>query len=133
MLIHISTNDGVPIYQQIVTQVKYLVASGRLAVGDEMPAIRKLAEMLIVNPNTVARAYAELERQGVVSCRKGAGTRILASESPLSDNEKARILAERADALLSEARQLGVNLDDIIELIHERDSEMNPATQETEK
>ena len=57
MQIHISSSDGVPIYIQIVNQVKHLVAAGRLTPGDEMPAIRVLAEQLMVNPNTVARAY----------------------------------------------------------------------------
>ena len=67
MDIHISPHDGVPIYLQIVNQVKYLVASGRLAPGEELPAIRVLAERLLVNPNTVARAYRELEIAGVVA------------------------------------------------------------------
>ena len=64
MWIHISPNDGVPIYLQIVNQVKYLLASGRLAAGEELPPIRVLAERLVVNPNTVARAYRELETAG---------------------------------------------------------------------
>ena len=66
MQIHISPNDGLPIYLQIVNQVKYLVASGRLSSGDELPPIRVLADRLIINPNTVARAYRELETAGVV-------------------------------------------------------------------
>ena len=72
--IHISSSDGVPIYLQIVNQVKYLVASGRLAAGEELPPIRVLAERLVVNPNTVARAYRELEAAGVVEKRRTAGT-----------------------------------------------------------
>ena len=107
MQIHISANDGVPIYLQIVNQVKYLVAAGRLVPGDETPPIRKLAEQLLVNPNTVARAYRELERDGILTSRQGAGTRVSAGGSPLSDAEKTRILSERADALLAEAGQLG--------------------------
>ena len=74
MRIHISSSDGVPIYLQIVNQVKYLVASGRLAPGEELPPIRVLAEKLVVNPNTVARAYRELEAAGVVEKRRTAGT-----------------------------------------------------------
>jgi GntR family transcriptional regulator len=66
MQIHISANDGVPIYLQIVNQVKYLVAAGRLSPGEELPPIRVLAERLVVNPNTVARAYRELESAGIV-------------------------------------------------------------------
>ncbi|MHC4435656.1 MAG: GntR family transcriptional regulator, partial [Planctomycetota bacterium] len=61
MHIHISLDDGVPIYLQIVNQIRYLVASGRLASGEQLPPVRKLAEQLLVNPNTVARAYRELE------------------------------------------------------------------------
>ena len=68
------SSDGVPIYLQIVNQVKYLVAVGRLAPGEELPPIRVLAEKLVVNPNTVARAYRELEAAGVVEKRRTAGT-----------------------------------------------------------
>ena len=70
MRIHLTPNDGVPIYLQIIHQVKYLVASGRLSAGDELPPIRTLAEQLLVNPNTVARAYRELEAAGVVVTRR---------------------------------------------------------------
>ena len=74
MQIHISSSDGVPIYLQIVNQVKYLVASGRLAAGAELPPIRVLAERLLINPSTVARAYRELETAGIVEKRRTAGT-----------------------------------------------------------
>ena len=76
MRIHISTSDGVPIYLQIVNQVKYLAAAGQLVPGEELPPIRTLAERLVVNPNTVARAYRELEAEGVVEKRRTAGTYI---------------------------------------------------------
>src|SRR5579863_7580965 len=105
--IHISANDGVPIYLQIVNQVKYLVASGRLAAGEELPPIRVLAERLVINPNTVARAYRELEMAGVVTKRRTAGTYVSDAGSPLAGSERQRILTERIDALLAEARQLG--------------------------
>ena len=131
MQIHISPNDGVPIYLQIINQVKYLVAAGRLVPGDETPPIRKLAEQLLVNPNTVARAYRELEREGVLISRQGAGTRVSAAGSPLSDAEKTRILAERADALLAEAGQLGVSFEEVIRLIEERRGKMNRQFEET--
>jgi GntR family transcriptional regulator len=74
VLIQIAPGDGVPIYVQIVNGVKHLVASGRLAPGEELPPIRALAEELLVNPNTVARAYRELEVAGVVTKRRTAGT-----------------------------------------------------------
>ena len=82
MQLHISPTDGVPIYQQIVNQVKYLVASGRLRPGEELPPIRVLAERLLINPNTVARAYRELEAAGVGTTRRGAGTHVSDAGSP---------------------------------------------------
>src|SRR5882672_8210959 len=120
MQIHISANDGVPIYLQIVNQVKRLIASGRLAAGDELPPIRVLAEQLVVNPNTIARAYLELERGGAVTKRQGAGTYVAEKPSPLSRKEKLRVLSERADALLVEAGHLDMELEDVIDLLRER-------------
>jgi GntR family transcriptional regulator len=122
--IHISSNDGVPIYLQIVNQVKYLVASGRLSPGNELPPIRVLAEQLLVNPNTVARAYRELETAGVVTKRRTAGTYVSETSSPLERRERLRILTERVDALLAEARQMDIDIDQVLILIRRRDEKM---------
>src|SRR5438132_14044607 len=116
MHLHISPEDGVPIYRQIVNQVKYLVGSGRLAPGEELLPIRVLAEQLTVNPNTVARAYLELEHAGIVTKRHGSGTYVSETRSPLPQREKAKILAKRVDALLTEAKHLDVELSDVIKL-----------------
>lgn len=126
MQIHITTADGVPIYQQIVNQVKYLVASGRLSPGDEMPPIRVLAERLIVNPNTVARAYRELEAAGVVEKRRTAGTYVSEQGSPLARKERVKILTERVDALLAEARQMDVSFEELVKLLDKRNASMTP-------
>lgn len=120
MRIHLSPQDGVPIYLQIVNQIKYLVASGRLEPGEELPPIRTFAEQLTVNPNTVARAYRELEIAGIVEKRRTSGTYISDAGSPLARSEQFRILAERADALLADARQMKVTTDEVIDLIRER-------------
>jgi GntR family transcriptional regulator len=128
--IHIAKDDGVPIYLQIVNQVKYLVASGRLAAGEELPPIRVLAERLSVNPNTVAHAYRELERDGLVIKRRTAGTYVSAAGSPLARRERLKILAERIDVLLAEARQLGVSTEEVIGLLRRRDEAMQPEAQE---
>jgi GntR family transcriptional regulator len=124
MQIRIASDDGVPIYIQIVNQVKHLVASGRLAPGDEMPSIRVLAEQLTVNPNTVARAYLELEHTGIVTKRNGTGTYVSEVRTPMLQREKIKILASRADALLTEARQLDVDLVEVIKLVRERNAMM---------
>ena len=126
MHLRISSNDGVPIYLQIVNQVKYLVASGRLSPGDEMPPIRVLAERLIVNPNTVARAYRELEAAGVVEKRRTAGTYVSEQGSPLARKERLKILTERVDALLAESRQMDVPYDELVKLLDKRNQTMNP-------
>jgi len=124
--IHISSHDGVPIYLQIVNQVKYLVASGRMAAGEELPPIRTLAEQLVINPNTVARAYRELELAGIVTKRRTAGTYVSDATSPLARRQRLKIVTERIDALLAEARQMNVDTATLIDLIHERDEAMQP-------
>lgn len=124
MQIHINTRDGVPIYLQVVSQVKLLVASGRLSAGDELPAIRVLAERLLVNPNTIARAYRELEQAGVVEKRRTAGTFISADGSPLARKERMKILTERVDQMLVEAHQMNLTLDEVIKLVHQRESSL---------
>ena len=127
MQIHISTQDGVPVYLQIVSQVKYLVAAGRLAPGEELPSVRALAERLVINPNTAARAYLELERAGVVVKRHGSGTYVSEEGSPLARKERMKILSQRADALLAEAQHLDVALDDILTLLKDRHKNLNSA------
>jgi GntR family transcriptional regulator len=124
MNIHLSPTDGVPLYLQIVKQVKYLVASGRLAPGDELPPIRTLAEQLVVTPNTVTRAYRELELAGVVTKRRTAGTYVSDASSPLARRERLRILTERIDTMLVEARQMNVDLETVMELIRQREQAM---------
>ncbi len=131
MQIHITTADGVPIYLQIVNQVKYLVSSGRLIAGEELPPIRTLAEKLVVNPNTVARAYRELESAGIVEKRRTAGTYVSDQGSPLARRERLKILTERVDALLAEARQMDIAFDDVVKLIERRHTNMSSMSNES--
>jgi GntR family transcriptional regulator len=123
MQIHIQAQGGVPIYVQVMQQIKYLVASGRLQPGDELPSIRTLAEQLIVNPNTIARAYRELETAGVVEQRRTAGTFVAEAGSPLARKERLRLLRQRIDQLLVEAFQMGFALDEVLKLVEQ--SELN--------
>lgn len=123
MQIHIQAQGGVPIYLQVMQQIKYLVASGRLQPGDELPSIRTLAEQLIVNPNTIARAYRELETAGVVEKRRTAGTFVAEAGSPLARKERLKLLKQRVDQLLVEAFQMGFGLDEVLKLVQQ--SELN--------
>ncbi len=110
MQIHISTNDGVPIYLQIVNQVKYLVASGRLRPGEELTPIRVLAEQLLINPNTVARAYRELERDEVIETSPGRGSFVRSDGAAVQTRRAAN---DVVDSVLSDAvrqtRALGLD------------------------
>ena len=121
MDITINIADGVPIYRQIVNQIRYLAASGALAPGEELPPIRTLALQLKVTPNTIVKAYDELEAAGVIHKRRGAGTYVSEGpRSPLADAERHRIIEQRVDALLAEAHQLNFTVDDVLRAIRER-------------
>ena len=119
MNIHLNQNDGAPVYLQIINQVKHLISSNRLVTDQELPAIRVLAEKILVNPNTVARAYRELEIAGWLYKKRGAGTFVSGNASPLSDSEKNRIIDEKIMGLLAEARQMDVPITSLIKRIQE--------------
>ena len=120
MQIHLSNSDGVPIYRQIANQVKYLVAVGRLSIGQQLPTVRALAEQLVVNPNTVARAYRELESAGVIASRQGSGAFVPGNGSPLASRDKQKLLHERIDVLLAEASHLNIDVSTVIKMVRDR-------------
>jgi GntR family transcriptional regulator len=124
MEIRLSSTDGMPVYRQIVNQVKYLVASGRLRPGQELPTIRSLAERLVINPNTVVHAYAELERDGVILCRHGSGSYVAESARQTSHKEATLTLTDKADSLLADAAHLQVGLEEVLDLVRERHSHL---------
>lgn len=126
MQLRISIDGGVPIYQQIVEQVKHLTAGGRLKPGADIPPIRVLAEQLRINPNTVARAYLELQREGIIITRQGSGTVVAELKPTMARKEKLKILARSADTLLTNASHLDIPLDDVLSLIRERDTVLHP-------
>jgi GntR family transcriptional regulator len=129
MDITISLTDGVPIYRQIVNQIKYLVASGLLQPGEELPSIRTLALQLKVTPNTIVKAYDELESSGVLHGRRGAGTFVSEGRrSLLAQEERQRLIEQRIDALLAEAHQLNFTADDILRMLRERRAAMESGT-----
>lgn len=124
---HISINqvDGIPIYQQIVNQIRYLIGSGALVSGEEIPPIRTLAQELLVNPNTVARAYRELQVEGYLIKKGTRGTYVSDSASPMARSVKLKILNERIGTLLSEAEHMNVGVDEIKTLIDQQANVMN--------
>ena len=99
----INTGSNTPIYSQITDQVRLAVTGGRLAVGEQLPSVRALAEELVVNPNTVARAYADLIRDGLLEARSGRGVFILHTRKIFSREEGRRRLEPLLNALIGEA------------------------------
>jgi len=118
--IYLTQNDGVPVYQQIIKQVKQLIASQRLLIDQELPPIRVLAETLLINPNTVARAYRELENAGWVYKKRGAGTFVSKQQTPLSRISCKEQLSERIAGLLAEAHHMNISVDEIITMIQQQ-------------
>jgi len=120
MNISINVNEGVPIYRQIINQVRYMVASGLMRPGDELAPVRTLALQLKITPNTVVKAYDELEMAGIIYKRRGAGTYIAAIKSPLASHEKNQIITQRLDALFAEAHQLNISTEKLTALFNKR-------------
>ena len=130
--INLSQSDGVPLYLQLERQIKQLIATGRLTAEDELPPVRVLAQQLVVNPQTVVRAYRELEMAGLVYKRRGAGTYVSAQGTPYTEAECRRLLAERANSLLVEACNLGFDLEKTIVLVRECSAELDQLKEGTE-
>jgi GntR family transcriptional regulator len=109
--------SSAPIYQQIVDQVCAAVAGGQAATGDALPSVRALAEQLVVNPNTIAKAYAQLVDAGVVEARPGKGVFIAKRRQVFSAKERGRRLEAAAERLASEAHLLGASADEAAEAV----------------
>ena len=122
MRIDINTSSPEPIYRQIAQQIKRAVAIRGLSPGEPLPSVRELAQRLVVNPNTVFRAYGELEREGIVHSRPRVGTFVAERAAHLNAAEKRRILSESADRLITEAAHLGVSEEELVEVVRQRAS-----------
>lgn len=109
MFINIDPSSGLPIYIQIAQQIKTAVAMGRLQPEDPLPSVRQLAVELAVNPNTVARAYLDLEIEGVIYKRQGAGTFVSSQGVEMSKGERRRVLNELLEKALVEGVNLGLS------------------------
>ena len=108
-------HSGVPVYRQLIDQVRGGIASGSLNVGDQLPTVRQLAVDLSINPNTVARAYRELELGGVLETHQGTGTFIAAQKLRGSDGERLRQLAQIVADSVARAGAIGYTVENLIE------------------
>src|SRR6185503_19125231 len=120
MLLQINFKSGKPVYLQVVEQVKAAAASGVLRAGEPLPSIRPLAEQLRLNRNTVAKAYAELESQGVIESIAGKGSYVTENNSPFKKAVRQKMLADDIDAAIVQAHHLQVSEKDFFDLVRER-------------
>jgi GntR family transcriptional regulator len=120
MRFQLNFKSGKAVYLQLADQVRMAAAAGALRAGDPLPSIRPLAEDLRVNRNTVAKAYAELESQGVIETVAGKGCFVRATGSPLRKDVRRKLLAEKIDEAVSHAHHLQIGRDDFLELAEER-------------
>ena len=120
MIFQIDFKSGKPVYLQLADQIRYAAASGSLQPGDLLPSIRPLAEELRVNRNTVAKAYAELESQGIIETLPGKGCFLKENHSPFTKQVKNKLLLTEIDEAVVMAHHLQVDREKFLALIKER-------------
>jgi GntR family transcriptional regulator len=115
----VDPSSAAPLFGQIVESVRQAVATGRARPGDRLPSVRELAAELVINPNTIAKAYQALEAEGITVSRKGSGTFIADRKVVVNDEERLRRLDERLESLLAEAVHLGFTAAEVRQRIAE--------------
>ena len=118
--IAINTGSATPIYKQITDQVRLAVATGRLAVSDQLPSVRALAEDLVVNPNTVARAYTDLAREGMIESRPGRGVFVTRKRKMFTREEGRRRLEPIMEGLIGEAMVMDFTQEELREAFNKK-------------
>ena len=123
----INPHSGVPVYRQMIDQVKYYVASDALQAGDQLPSIRELAQSLAINPTTVVRAYTELERESVLEMRHGKGAFVTDSGRRMTAAERDKTLRLLARQLAVEATQMGAPASQVLKVVREELADLQDA------
>ncbi len=116
-------HSGVPVYRQIIDQVMGGIATGALAAGDQLPTVRQVAVDLAINPNTVVRAYRELEIRGVLDTQQGMGTFISNQKVKRDEVERRRLLNQLVSDFVARAGSAGFTIDDLVEQLHDRQAD----------
>jgi GntR family transcriptional regulator len=120
MEMHVDVSSRLPIYQQLASQIREAIARGELQPEAGLPSVRQLSKDLVVNPNTVARAYTELEREGLLISRPGRGIYVAQPRMELTRAARDRRLTEQSDRLLTEAVHLGYSAEEVLTLVTRR-------------
>ncbi len=120
MEFRIDSKSGVPLYRQIIEQVKFAIARGDLQSGNQLPTVRQLAVDLSINPNTVIRAYKELEIEGLLETHQGSGTFVTNERPQVDQLERQRMLDQILTEMLARASSYGLSLDQVLEGLKQR-------------
>ena len=129
MLISIDSNNGLAIYEQIVRQIKFSIASEAIRTGEFIPSVRELARQITVNPNTVARAYRELQSDGLLQTVRGKGLQVTKNAPDLCRVERRKLIQQRLRDVLGEAYQSGLTRKELRELTQEELSRLSGKTE----
>ncbi len=119
MQIKIDNASDRPVYQQIIDQVKRDIALGRLAKDEKLPTVRQLAGQLAINPNTIAKAYQQMEREGIITTRPGAGTFVANLDSELSESVKKKLISEDLERAAVDAFHMQIDSQTLLKLFNE--------------
>jgi len=133
MRFELNFKSGKAVYLQIVDQVRAAVASGRLRAGDALPSIRPLAEQLRVNRNTIAKAYSELENEGIIESLPGKGCFVSENHSPLKKQVRMKLVTDEIDSAVVQAHHLQIGREDFLRLAEERYALLAGKRAESEK
>jgi len=114
------TTSRTPIYKQLIVQVRQGIARGKLLPGDRLPSVRQLSQQLVVNPNTVARAYTELEREGLLHTRQGVGVFVAELQADLNESVRQERLQTALECFLTESVHLGFSADQVLQAVAEQ-------------
>jgi GntR family transcriptional regulator len=126
MLFEVDLNGAKPVYQQLVDQVKFAIAAGRLQPGDRLPTVRDVAVQVRVNRNTVARVYSELEREGILYTRSGQGTFVSDRGSQLNRTVQRKQLQAALDETLAQAKLFGLSREQVLSIFEDRMESIYP-------
>ena len=127
-VLKLDLHSGVPVYRQIIDQVLGGISTASLKPGDQLPTVRQLAVDLAINPNTVVRAYRELEIRGVLATQQGTGTFITDKQPEKNDLERPRRVAQLVGELLAKAGTEGITMQELLDYFNELQNEQNRRT-----
>jgi GntR family transcriptional regulator len=131
--LHLDPHSGLPVYRQLIDQIKHYIASGALKTGDQLPSVRELAQRLSINPTTVVKAYAELEHEEAIEIRHGRGAFVAPPNTTASEFQKDRVVRRLARQLAVESRQIGAPYEMVLRVVGEEWEQLSEGKDEMKR